>query len=614
MDVARKHGVAIILSKHHRAVFEENAKLWRVWFLNMGATHVHLYMQRPPSDASAELLIEIAHSAELPLRENTILVQTEKKNSFSDTGWRSVERVKSAWSTALLVWECMPKAARAFLRAGMRNVMFVPCTMMMPVACTETVEKDIDVLFVATRTDYRWAVINKLLKAGLKVHCPDNVRWVEESRELMKRAKVWLNVHTNISAPDLELHRIMHAAGQRIVTVSEKSNDPQFDACVAGAVTFAAITNMTEACIEATQNWEEKSQVAALWWQERLQDIENLLLVCLQFQGPFYGVAPPPSARTACPIARLFAWHNSDERLNPELFLQAVEIGRRHGAYVYLPTPESEGCFGGNAAFLTVSLKMMGVRCEVGRKLPVGTKLTFEFSGAIDPLRKLSPTTVVLQTHKKTNDRHMLLNEAQATQWGAALLILDHWPANALEIIEQTGLTNVACAPVLFSMCRRVENNPGSSSSAERQSDIVIVAPQTARRQFLIERLLVHGMSVGWTQCELTAEQSRLEARTKGKIWLVINADNRKSALDTHHIVHAAGEPVVIVAEHSEDVSFDEIFAPGVQFFSNDLNLVDVCKHALLNWDKLASAGAAWWGSINMSNMLCTIFDTPPPV
>lgn len=272
--LAHKNGVTIVVPHNEFNTFENNIVLWRLWFIQIGAKHVYVQPTRPEND---ELIIEVAHLCTSAPTSNTLLMQTEKR--YGALGWKTVENARAMWGNALLVLECFSTAAHTLIHTGgMQNVMFFP-SVLMDVEYAPPQEgldsKDFDVLFVASRTPRRIHIFNELLQNGLKVAWAQHVKRVHESQELMKRCKVWLNVHATTDMPDFTMHRVVQAAGQPIITVSEHGDDPIMEAGLGDAVVLCSIDTIVATCKHAAENWLELSTKASAWWKN--QEVRNVL-------------------------------------------------------------------------------------------------------------------------------------------------------------------------------------------------------------------------------------------------------------------------------------------------------------------------------------------------
>ena len=264
--LAQTNGVTIVVPHNEFNTFENNIVLWRMWFIHIGAKHVYVQPTRPAG--SSELIVEVAHLLQSAPTVNTLLLQTEKR--YGAMGWKTVENAQAMWGSALLVLECFSSGARTLISVGgMQNVMFFPCVLMDVEYAPQAVEKDLDVLFVASPTQRRIQVFKELEESGLKVGWATQVRRTHESQQLMKRAKVWLNVHANSNMPDFTMHRVVQSAGQPIITLSEHGDDPVMEAELGDAVVLCGIDSIVSTCKYAVENWLELSTKASKWWEKQ---------------------------------------------------------------------------------------------------------------------------------------------------------------------------------------------------------------------------------------------------------------------------------------------------------------------------------------------------------
>jgi beta-1,4-mannosyl-glycoprotein beta-1,4-N-acetylglucosaminyltransferase len=296
--IAQTHGVTIVVPRAEFDTFENNIVLWRLWFIRIGSKHVYVQPVRTDPSSSShnseELIIEVAHLCKSIPTPNTLLMQTEKR--YGSLGWKTVENARAMWGNALLVFECFSSAATALIRGGMQNVLFFP-SVLMDIEYAPLLPpppdgvKDIDVLFVASPTPRRIQIFNELVMNGVRAAWATQVRRVHESQKLMKRSKVWLNVHARTDMPDFTMHRVVQAAGQAIITVSEHGDDPIMEAGLGDAVVLCGIDTIVATCKHAADNWLVLSSKASEWWKK--QEAREVLWQVIKRAGSDDTAAPP---------------------------------------------------------------------------------------------------------------------------------------------------------------------------------------------------------------------------------------------------------------------------------------------------------------------------------
>lgn len=97
-----------------------------------------------------------------------------------------------------------------------------------PLTLGPATKDTVDVLIVGGFTKNRYRMLRKIASHGLSVAYYRNSCWGTSLRDLMKSAKVVLNLH-RFSCSNMELARILPAVGIGATVVSEPGNDPLID-------------------------------------------------------------------------------------------------------------------------------------------------------------------------------------------------------------------------------------------------------------------------------------------------------------------------------------------------------------------------------------------------
>jgi hypothetical protein len=120
--------------------------------------------------------------------------------------------------------------------------------------------QDIDVAFFGSENPRRLAVLQALLRAGLKVHAAVGVYGAERDA-LLSRAKLVLNLHYH-EAQVFEIVRVSYLLANRLCVVSEIGFDRDLEAPFARGVAFAPYGELVAACRYLLQRPNARRRIA----------------------------------------------------------------------------------------------------------------------------------------------------------------------------------------------------------------------------------------------------------------------------------------------------------------------------------------------------------------
>lgn len=133
---------------------------------------------------------------------------------------------------------------------------FAPCLQKIPAR-----ERDLDVVFVGSRSPRRVAVLERLWVAGVRCTHLFGVFGPERDR-LLARARVVLNVHYWDDAPNEDL-RILHAAANGLAVVSEGPPDEERKADWAQWASYATLAEEV-AAVARSNAWRAQAELGLL--------------------------------------------------------------------------------------------------------------------------------------------------------------------------------------------------------------------------------------------------------------------------------------------------------------------------------------------------------------
>lgn len=137
-----------------------------------------------------------------------------------------------------------------------RNISHIKFGYVEKMTCiSDTVKKDIDVLFYGAINERRLNVISDLKDKKINIFATNNA-YSSARDSLIARSKIVLNLHY-YTPGTLEVARLGYLWANKKAIVSEKNNDTEFYPELANACAFANINNITEKIIELLNNPEK---------------------------------------------------------------------------------------------------------------------------------------------------------------------------------------------------------------------------------------------------------------------------------------------------------------------------------------------------------------------
>jgi hypothetical protein len=133
-------------------------------------------------------------------------------------------------------------------------------------------DKTVDFSFLGSINNSRYDKLKTLIsiygKKKDKLVISNNY-WGEDLKKLYNKTKIGLNIHYYSGRTILEVHRIILLIANKILVISEKSDDPWYDEKYGSLINFIEKDDCTLECLKLLQNYT--SEIA----ENRYQDLVN---------------------------------------------------------------------------------------------------------------------------------------------------------------------------------------------------------------------------------------------------------------------------------------------------------------------------------------------------
>jgi hypothetical protein len=133
-------------------------------------------------------------------------------------------------------------------------------------------DKNIDFSFLGSINNSRYDKLKTLISVyGNKKDklVISNNYWGDDLKKLYNKTKIGLNIHYYSGRTILEVHRIIPLIVNKILVISEKSDDPWYDEKYGNLINFIEKEDCTLECLKLLQNYN--SEIA----ENRYQDLVN---------------------------------------------------------------------------------------------------------------------------------------------------------------------------------------------------------------------------------------------------------------------------------------------------------------------------------------------------
>ena len=136
----------------------------------------------------------------------------------------------------------------------------------------KTVDKTVDFSFLGSINNSRYDKLKTLItiygKKKDKLVISNNY-WGNDLKQLYKKTKIGLNIHYYSGKTILEVHRILPLIANKILVISDKSDDPWYDEKYSNLINFIENKDCTLECLKLLQNYN--SEII----EKRYQDLVN---------------------------------------------------------------------------------------------------------------------------------------------------------------------------------------------------------------------------------------------------------------------------------------------------------------------------------------------------
>ena len=136
----------------------------------------------------------------------------------------------------------------------------------------KTVDKTVDFSFLGSINNSRYDKLKTLItiygKKKDKLVISNNY-WGDDLKQLYKKTKIGLNIHYYSGKTILEVHRILPLIANKILVISDKSDDPWYDEKYSNLINFIENKDCTLECLKLLQNYN--SEII----EKRYQDLVN---------------------------------------------------------------------------------------------------------------------------------------------------------------------------------------------------------------------------------------------------------------------------------------------------------------------------------------------------
>jgi hypothetical protein len=138
--------------------------------------------------------------------------------------------------------------------------------------CNNILDKTVDFTFLGSVNNYRYDKLKSLIaiysKNKDKLVISNNY-WGDDLKKLYNKTKIGLNMHYYSGRTILEVHRIIPLVANKILVISEKSNDSWYDEKYGNLINFFENDNYTIQSLKLLKNYNNEIV------ENRYQDLVN---------------------------------------------------------------------------------------------------------------------------------------------------------------------------------------------------------------------------------------------------------------------------------------------------------------------------------------------------
>jgi hypothetical protein len=145
------------------------------------------------------------------------------------------------------VWDYSRNNIAALHNLGITNVEHLPVGYMPQLTRIPAVEEDIDVVFIGSMNERRWAIIETLRSHGVHVEVGFGIYGAARD-QLIARAKILLNIHF-YEAKVFEAVRVSYLLANHRFVISEASSNLAEEEAFDAGVVFSSYEDLVESCL-----------------------------------------------------------------------------------------------------------------------------------------------------------------------------------------------------------------------------------------------------------------------------------------------------------------------------------------------------------------------------
>jgi hypothetical protein len=174
---------------------------------------------------------------------SSIIVNTEQLQ-FDEMGWN--HKIYS-WASHFETWDYSEKNCQSFLALGIKNIKHLQIGYQPEIRRLNlTRKKDIDVLFYGQINDRRRAVLEALVKHGLRVEVLTKIYGAERDAYI-ERAKVVLNLHY-FKSEIFEIVRVFYLLSNSVAVVGEVNQETSVESRFLSGFSSAKYEELVGCC------------------------------------------------------------------------------------------------------------------------------------------------------------------------------------------------------------------------------------------------------------------------------------------------------------------------------------------------------------------------------
>jgi hypothetical protein len=177
------------------------------------------------------------------------------------------------------VWDYSQSNIAALHDLGVANVEYLPVGYMPQLTRIPVVEEDIDIVFIGSINERRWAIIEALRSHGVHVEVGFGIYGTARD-QLIARAKILLNIHF-YEAKVFEAVRVSYLLANHRFVVSEIGNNLAAEEAFDAGVVFSSYEDLVESCLVLLLCPEERQHRAALGFEIMVQRPQTIFLAPL---------------------------------------------------------------------------------------------------------------------------------------------------------------------------------------------------------------------------------------------------------------------------------------------------------------------------------------------